>query len=185
MKKPSEMTNDELALELMSRVPLDSNRHDDIREAAFRLKKQVTLDADLLSAHKREVDDLAFEVCQLTAERNIWAERCKTKDCEIERLNAAIKPVLSVDPKNDANKTASICISAVADAIRIFRETRRGTGEIASLRSIVKELSAALNDANAQLCKGEYCAKTTCCSECKASKNRSLIAKAWETLDEK
>ena len=109
MKKPSEMTNDELALELMSRVPLDSSRHDDIREAAFRLKRQVTLDADLRSDHKREVDDLA----------------------------------------------------------------------------IVKELADALNDANAQLCKGEYCEKTTCCSECKASKNRSLIAKALETLDEK
>ena len=32
--KASEMTNEELAKELMSRVPLDSNRHDDIREAA-------------------------------------------------------------------------------------------------------------------------------------------------------
>lgn len=37
--KLSEMTNEELAKELMSRVPLDSDRHDDIREAAARLRK--------------------------------------------------------------------------------------------------------------------------------------------------
>lgn len=37
--KASEMTNDELAKALMRRVPLDSNNHDDIREAAARLRK--------------------------------------------------------------------------------------------------------------------------------------------------
>ena len=37
--KPSEMTNEELAKALMRRVPLDSNNHDDIREAAARLRK--------------------------------------------------------------------------------------------------------------------------------------------------
>ena len=36
--KASEMTNEELAKELMSRVPLDSDRHDDLREAAARLR---------------------------------------------------------------------------------------------------------------------------------------------------
>ena len=43
--KASEMTNEELAKELMSRVPLDSNRHDDIREAAARLRN-VTVRTD-------------------------------------------------------------------------------------------------------------------------------------------
>ena len=38
--KASEMTNEELAKALMSRVPLDSNNHDDIREASARLRKQ-------------------------------------------------------------------------------------------------------------------------------------------------
>ena len=37
--QPSEMTNEELSKALMSRVPLDSNNHDDIREAAARLRK--------------------------------------------------------------------------------------------------------------------------------------------------
>ena len=37
--KASEMTNEELAKQLMSRVPLDSDRHDDLREAAARLRK--------------------------------------------------------------------------------------------------------------------------------------------------
>lgn len=36
--KASEMTNVELAKTLMSRVPLDSDRHDDLREAAARLR---------------------------------------------------------------------------------------------------------------------------------------------------
>lgn len=36
--KASEMTNEELAKELLSRVPLDSNSHDDLREAAKRLR---------------------------------------------------------------------------------------------------------------------------------------------------
>ena len=36
--KASEMTNEELAKALMSRVPLDSDRHDDLREAAARLQ---------------------------------------------------------------------------------------------------------------------------------------------------
>ena len=35
--KASEMTNDELANRLLSRVPLDSSSHDDMREAAARL----------------------------------------------------------------------------------------------------------------------------------------------------
>lgn len=43
--KTSEMTNEELANELMSRVPLDSNSHDDLREAAARLRK-VTVRTD-------------------------------------------------------------------------------------------------------------------------------------------
>ena len=38
--KASEMTNEELAKALMSRVPLDSDSHDDIREASARLRKQ-------------------------------------------------------------------------------------------------------------------------------------------------
>ena len=38
--KASEMTNEELAKALMSRVPLDSDSHDDIREASARLCKQ-------------------------------------------------------------------------------------------------------------------------------------------------
>lgn len=38
--KASEMTNEDLARELMSRVPLDSTSHDDLREAAVRLRKQ-------------------------------------------------------------------------------------------------------------------------------------------------
>ena len=38
--KASEMTNVELAKALMSRVPLDSDRHDDLREASARLCKQ-------------------------------------------------------------------------------------------------------------------------------------------------
>lgn len=37
--KASDMTNEELAKALMSRVPLDSNNHDDIREASARLRK--------------------------------------------------------------------------------------------------------------------------------------------------
>ena len=36
--KASEMTNEMLAKQLMSRVPLDSDRHDDLREAAARLR---------------------------------------------------------------------------------------------------------------------------------------------------
>ena len=37
--KASEMTNEELSKALMSRVPLDSNNYDDIREASARLRK--------------------------------------------------------------------------------------------------------------------------------------------------
>ena len=37
--KASEMTNEELEKALMSRVPLDSNNYDDIREASARLRK--------------------------------------------------------------------------------------------------------------------------------------------------
>lgn len=36
--KASEMTNEELAKALMSRVPLDSDIHDDLREASARLQ---------------------------------------------------------------------------------------------------------------------------------------------------
>ena len=37
--KVSDMTNEELTMALMRRVPLDSNNYDDIREAAARLRK--------------------------------------------------------------------------------------------------------------------------------------------------
>ena len=58
--KASEMTNEELVKELMSRVPLDSNRHDDIREAA------ATVAQEMLNTSMQEI----------TAERiNGWATR--------------------------------------------------------------------------------------------------------------
>ena len=58
--KASEMTNEELVKELMSRVPLDSNRYDDIREAA------ATVAQEMLNTSMQEI----------TAERiNGWATR--------------------------------------------------------------------------------------------------------------
>ena len=58
--KASEMTNEELAKELMSRVPLDSNRHDDIREAAATVAQEM----------------LNISMQEITAERiNGWASR--------------------------------------------------------------------------------------------------------------
>lgn len=49
--KTSEMTNEELAKQLMSRVPLDSDRHDDLREAAARLRDfDITLVAQKAKA---------------------------------------------------------------------------------------------------------------------------------------
>ena len=62
--KPSEMTNDELAKALMLRVPLDSNNHDDIREAAARLRKTCAKNykfdslEELLSVERRNNTDL-------------------------------------------------------------------------------------------------------------------------------
>lgn len=51
--QPSEMTNEELAKALMSRVPLDSNNHDDIREASARLRTFTLLS----KAHQRLAND--------------------------------------------------------------------------------------------------------------------------------
>ena len=51
--QPSEMTNEELAKALMRRVPLDSNNHDDIREASARLRTFTLLS----KAHQRLAND--------------------------------------------------------------------------------------------------------------------------------
>ena len=51
--KPSEMTNEELSKALMRRVPLDSNNHDDIREASARLRTFTLLS----KAHRRLAND--------------------------------------------------------------------------------------------------------------------------------
>lgn len=51
--QPSEMTNEELSKALMSRVPLDSNNHDDIREASARLRTFTLLS----KAHQRLAND--------------------------------------------------------------------------------------------------------------------------------
>lgn len=56
--KASEMTNCELAKELMSRVPLDSNRHDDIREAAARLRKRIEFTPEMATEMCRRESDL-------------------------------------------------------------------------------------------------------------------------------
>ena len=47
------MTNEELAKALMRRVPLDSNNHDDIREASARLRTFTLLS----KAHQRLAND--------------------------------------------------------------------------------------------------------------------------------
>lgn len=52
--KASEMTNDELANRLLSRVPLDSSSHDDMREAAARLRTLTILS----KAHQRLANDV-------------------------------------------------------------------------------------------------------------------------------
>lgn len=56
--KPNEMTNEELAKELMSRVPLDSNTHDDIREAVLRLRK---MDVDREKEYEYSVKYINFK----------------------------------------------------------------------------------------------------------------------------
>ena len=56
--KASEMTNEELAKELMSRVPLDSDRHDDIREAAARLRKRIEFTPEMATEMCRRESDL-------------------------------------------------------------------------------------------------------------------------------
>ena len=76
--KASEMTNEDLAKELMSRVPLDSNRHDDIREAA------ATVAQEMLNTSMQAV----------TAERiNGWATRlaevCEQPVTDCNQLNNA------------------------------------------------------------------------------------------------
>ena len=78
--KASEMTNEELVKELMSRVPLDSNRHDDIREAA------ATVAQEMLNTSMQEIT--AEVVCG-------WAMRlaaaCEQTVTDCNRLNNAAK----------------------------------------------------------------------------------------------
>ena len=54
--KASEMTNEELAKALMSRVPLDSDRHDDLREAAARLRLKQQSDNYAAALCRQEVE---------------------------------------------------------------------------------------------------------------------------------
>ena len=84
--KASEMTNEELAKELTSRVPLDSNRHDDIREAVREVAKEM----------------LNTSMQAVTAERiNGWATRlaeaCEQTVTDCNRINnaAAMREALS------------------------------------------------------------------------------------------
>ena len=76
--KASEMTNEELAKELTSRVPLDSNRHDDIREAVREVAQEM----------------LNTSMQDITAERiNGWATRlaaaCEQSVTDCNQLNNA------------------------------------------------------------------------------------------------
>lgn len=83
--KASEMTNEELAKELTSRVPLDSNRHDDIREAVREVAQEI----------------LNTSMQEITAERiNGWATRlaaaCEQSVTDCNQLNntAAMREAL-------------------------------------------------------------------------------------------
>ena len=63
--KASEMTNEELAKALMSRVPLDSDRHDDLRDACGTC------------GAKREVAELRKGISELLdALQAIYDEEC-------------------------------------------------------------------------------------------------------------
>lgn len=104
--KASEMTNEELARELLRRVPLDSNNHDDIRVAAARLRK---------------VDDYA-EMCA-NAMREVCAIRAKLKAAE-----DALNYVMSVAAIEEAWSNTSNALAAIREEMRDPCNARDGEG---------------------------------------------------------
>lgn len=78
--KASEMTNEELAKALMSRIPLDSDRHDDLREAAARLRL------------KQQSDNYAAELCRQGVEYK--REICDRMNREVEISTAQMERIV-------------------------------------------------------------------------------------------
>ena len=107
--KASEMTNEELAKALMSRIPLDSDRHDDLREAAARLRL------------KQQPDNYAAELCRQGVEykREIcdFRRRLKVAEDALRKLQECLVASVysgTIDP-HEALKIAEDAIAAMLE----------------------------------------------------------------------
>ena len=118
--KASEMTNEELAKELMSRVPLDSSRHDDIREAA------ATVAQEMLNTSMQEI----------TADRiNGWATRlaaaCEQTVTDCNQLGNAAKLREALERLHERALMDLYENAFVADTSRNYKEFIKRTIKIA------------------------------------------------------
>lgn len=126
--KASEMTDEELAKQLMSRVPRDSGRHDDLREAAARLRL------------KQQSDGYAAALCRQEAEY-------KREICDLRRRLQVAEDARMVPASRDVYDTARLVVSEFEKAV-----TRRPDGltvidcECSRLACAVEELKEALRD---------------------------------------
>ena len=87
--KASEMTNEELAKALMSRVPLDRDRHDDLREASARLRKMDVLKMKVVELREC-LKEAVTEVCN-RLEKCGFKEPCVFKTCYVQKWRNALR----------------------------------------------------------------------------------------------
>ena len=107
--KASEMTNEELAKALMSRVPLDSDRHDDLREAAARLRLKQQSDNYAAALCRQEVE-YKREICDFRSRLKVAEDALRKLQ---ERLVASVYNG-TIDP-HEALKIAEDAIAAIRE----------------------------------------------------------------------
>ena len=106
--KPSEMTNEELAKALMLRVPLDSNNHDDIREASARLRR---IDLTIVAQKAKAAAEGYADGCKVADLRR----RLKVAEEALDKVYKCIDNRYGVDASLLAKKI-------IADALAAIRE---------------------------------------------------------------
>lgn len=74
---------------------------------------------------------------------------------EIERIRIAIAPVLNAKTSDDAVATASNCVGAVADCVRLYGQYNCGNGIIEELKRLIGRLADALGDSTKYIRENE------------------------------